>query len=81
MAKGKKTFDFEKKLAELEALARALEAGELGLEQSLEAFEQGIRLTRECQAALEDAEQKVQLLLNDQGDTAAFGGAEDAGSE
>ncbi len=81
MAKGKKTFDFEKKLAELEALARALEAGELGLEQSLEAFEQGIRLTRECQAALEDAEQKVQLLLNDQGDTAAFGGAEDTGSE
>ena len=40
-----------------------IESGDLSLEESLSAFEQGIRLTRECQGALEKAEQKVQLLL------------------
>ena len=41
----------------------AMEAGDLSLEESLKAFEQGIKLTRECQQALDAAEQKVQLLL------------------
>jgi exodeoxyribonuclease VII small subunit len=41
-----------------------MEEGELSLEESLKAFEQGIKLTRECQVALENAEQKVQLLVN-----------------
>lgn len=64
MRKGNK-FNFEEALANLEALVEAMEQGELSLEDSLKAFEQGIRLTRECQAALEQAEQKVQLLVKE----------------
>ena len=46
-----------------------MEAGELSLEESLHAFEKGIKLTRECQTALKQAEQKVQVLINENGDT------------
>ena len=46
-----------------------MEEGELSLEDSLAAFERGIKLTRECQAALKDAEQKVQVLLDESGTT------------
>ena len=46
-----------------------MEDGELSLEESLQAFEKGIKLTRECQTALKNAEQKVQVLLNENGDT------------
>jgi exodeoxyribonuclease VII small subunit len=58
-------FNFEEALASLEALVEAMEDGDLSLEESLKAFEQGIKLTRECQTALEQAEQKVQLLVKD----------------
>jgi exodeoxyribonuclease VII small subunit len=54
---------FEQTLAQLEALVRSLETGELPLDEALRAFEQGVRLTRDCQAALSAAQQKVQLLL------------------
>lgn len=54
--------DFEKALEELEQLVERLEAGELPLEASLAEFERGITLTRQCQQALRDAEQKVRLL-------------------
>ncbi|MEX2130651.1 MAG: exodeoxyribonuclease VII small subunit, partial [Pseudohongiellaceae bacterium] len=47
----------------------AMEEGHLSLEESLKAFEQGIKLTRECQNALQQAEQKVQKLINDNGET------------
>lgn len=57
--------DFEASLEQLESLVHAMEDGELSLEQSLEAFEKGIRLTRECQKALQEAEQKVQYLLGE----------------
>ena len=63
------TFDFEQPLANLEELVSSMEDGELTLEESLQAFEKGIKLTRECQSALKNAEQKVQLLLNENGDT------------
>jgi exodeoxyribonuclease VII small subunit len=53
----------EKSLEELESLVERLESGELSLEQALAEFERGIKLTRECQAALKDAEQKVEILL------------------
>jgi exodeoxyribonuclease VII small subunit len=53
---------FEHSLAQLEALVTRLESGDLPLEQALECFEQGVRLTRECQSALSAAQQKVQLL-------------------
>lgn len=60
----KKTPHFEQSLNELQILVERLESSELSLEQSLAAFEQGIRLTRDCQASLAQAEQKVRLLLN-----------------
>ncbi len=62
-------FNFEESLANLENLVSAMEDGELSLEESLEAFEKGIRLTRECQAALQKAEQKVQILIDENGDS------------
>lgn len=58
-----KAVDFEKALNELEQQVQKLEGGELNLEEALKAFETGIRLTRECQQALTEAEQKVKLLL------------------
>ncbi|WP_281687785.1 exodeoxyribonuclease VII small subunit [Pseudomonas citronellolis] len=64
----KKAVDFEQSLAELQTLVERLESGEMSLEDSLGAFEQGIRLTRECQAALSQAEQKVQVLLERDGE-------------
>ena len=57
-----KTVDFEKKLRELELLVERLEHGELSLEESLKDFERGISLSRECQKALNEAEQKVEIL-------------------
>lgn len=63
MARKRTAVDFEKALAELEARVHQLESGDLSLEDALKAFEEGIRLTRDCQQALTEAEQKVQLLL------------------
>lgn len=63
MTKKAASFNFEKALGELEGLVESMEQGDLGLEESLKAFEQGIRLARECQKALEQAEQKVELLV------------------
>ncbi len=62
------TFNFEESLASLENLVSAMEDGELSLEESLQAFEKGIRLTRECQSALHNAEQKVQVLIAENGE-------------
>lgn len=60
---------FEKTLEELETLVRKLEQGELPLEESLKAFERGVRLTRECQESLRAAEQRVeQVVQNEAGD-------------
>jgi len=60
--------DFEKSLDELEKLVNDLERGELSLEQSLTAFERGVKLARECQQALKTAEQRVdQLVENSDG--------------
>ena len=53
----------EKSLEELEALVARLDGGELPLEQALKEFERGVKLTRQCQAALQEAEQKVEILL------------------
>ena len=72
MAKSKKPLNFEQALGELEALVGAMESGEMTLEESLQAFELGIRLTRDCQQALSQAEQKVQILLSENSDTADF---------
>ena len=63
----KTTFHFEQSLGELESLVERMESGEMTLEDSLKAVEQGIKYTRECQNALAKAEQKVQLLLQKNG--------------
>jgi exodeoxyribonuclease VII small subunit len=55
--------DLEKALTELEEVVSQLEAGEMPLERSLEQFERGVKLSRDCQAALKDAEQRVQALM------------------
>lgn len=65
-------FNFEDSIEKLESLVSAMEDGDLSLEDSLAAFETGIRLTRECQSALREAEQKVQVLMNESGATVAF---------
>ena len=56
------TPDFEAALAELEQIVERLEQGELSLEQSLRQFERGVELTRSCQKALREAEQKISIL-------------------
>jgi len=71
-AKQQSEFKFEEALQELERLVSSMEEGELSLEDSMKAFEKGIKLTRECQTALQKAEQKVQILLNESGETQAF---------
>lgn len=53
----------EKSLEELEALVVKLEGGDLPLEQALKEFERGVKLTRQCQTALQEAEQKIEILL------------------
>lgn len=53
---------FEEALTELETLVETLEQGELSLEESLKSFERGVELTRTCQQALKEAEQKIQML-------------------
>lgn len=63
----KKNFNLEKALSDLEALVDELESGELPLDKAMKKFEEGIKLTRGCQAALADAEQKVQVLLKSAG--------------
>jgi exodeoxyribonuclease VII small subunit len=55
--------NFEQSLAQLEALVARLESGDMPLDAALASFEQGVRLTRECQGALGAAQQKVQVLL------------------
>jgi exodeoxyribonuclease VII small subunit len=60
--KNESTINFEASLKELEALVEKMEQGETSLEQSLKDFERGVALTRACQQALRDAEQKVQIL-------------------
>ena len=67
MPKKKSTTLFEDSLAELEQLVCQLEQGDISLEDSLKSFERGVSLTRTCQKALQEAEQKVQILIEKNG--------------
>lgn len=67
----KKNYPFETSLEKLEKLVEHMEDGDLTLEDSLKTFEEGIRLTRECQQALAAAEQKVKLLIEENGQVTA----------
>ena len=62
-----KPVDFEKALAELERLVERLERGDVPLDEALHTFERGVALTRHCQAALQAAQQKVEILLKRSG--------------
>jgi len=64
--------DFEAALAELENLVELMETGDITLEESLAHFERGVKLTRQCQQALKQAEQKVQILMQDNGEPLTF---------
>ncbi|MGD8783134.1 MAG: exodeoxyribonuclease VII small subunit [Thioalkalispiraceae bacterium] len=59
--------NFEKAMAELESLVAKMEKGDQSLELSLKDFERGVELTRQCQQALQEAEQKVQILTKNMG--------------
>ena len=58
--------NFEETLAELEKLVVNLEKGDLSLDESLSGFKHGIELTRQCQTALDNAQQTVEILTNTQ---------------
>ena len=60
----KQSIDLEKAMSELEQVVEQLESGDLSLDKSLKQFEKGVKLSRDCQTALTDAEQKVQVLMN-----------------
>ena len=63
-------FDFEKALDELESLVARMEEGDLPLDEALKQFEHGVSLTRRCQQALEAARQKVDILVEKDGESA-----------
>ena len=71
-SEGAAALDFEKALADLEAIVDKLEQGDLPLDESLKAFERGVELTRQCQVSLKQAEQKVEILLRKTGQPEAF---------
>ena len=60
-----KSKSFESSLEALEQIVRQLEDGDLPLEKTLELFEQGIRLSRECQERLGQAERRIEVMLRD----------------
>ena len=62
----------EDTLVELELLVARLEEGELPLDKALKEFERGIRLTRQCQGVLKEAEQRIEILLADSDEPAPF---------
>lgn len=68
MAEKTKTVDFEKHLQELETLVNKLESGELSLDEALAAYEKGVALTRECQAALDAAQERIQVVTEQSGE-------------
>ncbi len=63
----KRGVKFEKALNDLELLVEKMEAGDLSLEESLKAFEKGVKLSRDCQHALQQAEQTVKVLVEKEG--------------
>lgn len=66
MSTRKPKLDLDQSLIKLEDLVAELEEGSMTLEASLKTFEEGVKLTRDCQKMLDKAEQKVRTLLVDQ---------------
>lgn len=69
MVAKRKKLDYEAAVKELEELVERLEQGDISLEESLKLYERGVLLTRDCQESLQAAEQKVQILLQQSGQT------------
>ncbi len=65
MTRSKRSPDFEKSLAELEKLVEQLEGGQMPLEDALRSFERGVALSRDCQAALQAAQARVEILVRE----------------
>ena len=63
----KKSKPFEKQMQDIEAIIEKLDSGELALEKSLELYEKGIGIVKDCHAILNKAESKMRLLLDDTG--------------
>lgn len=61
----RKANDFEKAFQQLESIVKRLESEELPLDESLQLFEQGIALSRQCNQKLEEVEKKIELILAD----------------
>ena len=72
---------FESQLSALEKIVRELERGDLPLEDSLKLFEEGVRLSRECQERLNQAERKIETLLRDADGRPVLGSLEDEEEE
>ena len=72
MARKAKDLDFEQALKELEVLIERMEDGELSLEDSLKTYERGMQLSRRCQRALDEAEQRMKILTEQDGEYREF---------
>jgi exodeoxyribonuclease VII small subunit len=70
MVAKRKKLEYEAAISELESLVERLEKGDISLEESLKLYERGVLLTRDCQEALQAADQKVQMLLQQSGQSA-----------
>ena len=60
---------FESAMEELELIAKSLEKGDLNLDESISKFEEGIKISKECNKILEEAEKKITILINNDGET------------
>ncbi|NVJ59428.1 MAG: exodeoxyribonuclease VII small subunit [Gammaproteobacteria bacterium] len=77
MSTKKDKSSFESQLTELEAIVSAMEQGDLPLEEALKQFEQGVKLTKNCQQMLEQARQRIQVL-SEEGQLTELNIAEDS---
>jgi len=66
--KKQEKFEFEAKMQELSGIVEKIEGGELSLEEAMQEFEMGVKLTKECHQALQTAEQRVKILVEQAGD-------------
>ena len=60
--------NFEENMENLEKIVTELEKGDLNLDESISKFEEGIKISKQCNKILEDAEKKITILLNDDGE-------------
>lgn len=66
MAKSKKDFNFEEAIEELENIVEKLEHGEFSLDESLDFFQKGVALSKQCSKKLDEVEKKISLLIEDE---------------